>query len=78
MEEFVLYLLLAGHELHVVHQQQVRLPVFGPELAARPAADQFDELIDKIVAFDVDDLGAGIVAADDIGDGVQQVGLAQT
>ena len=77
MEELILHLLLAGHELHVVHQQQVRLPVLGPELVAPAGPDQLDELVDEVVALDVDDLGPGVVAADDVGDGVEQMGLAQ-
>ena len=77
MEELVLDLLLAGYELHVVHQQQIGFPVFGPEFAAPAGPDQLDELVDEVVALDIDDLGVAVVFADDVGNGVQQVGLAQ-
>ena len=78
MEEFVLYLFLTGNELHVVHQQQVCFAVLGAELAAAAGTDQFDELVDEVIALDVNDLGIGIVLADDVGDGIDQMGLAQT
>ena len=78
MEEFILDLFLAGHELHVVHQQKVCLPVFGPEVAATACPNQLNELIDEVIALDVDDFSSRIILPDHVGDGVQQVGLAQT
>ena len=77
MEELVLHLLLAGHKLHVVHQQQVGFPVLGPEFAAPASPDQLDEFVDEVVALDVDDLGVAVVFPDYVGNGVQQVRLAQ-
>ena len=77
VEELVLHLLLPRHKLHVVHQQQIRLPVLGPELAAPVGPDQLHELVDELVALDVDDFGGGVVFPDDVGDGVEQVGLSQ-
>ena len=77
MEEFVLYLLLAGYELHIVHQQQVRFPIFGTELAAPAGTDQLDEFVDEIVALDVDDLGVLIVPADNVGNGIEQMSLTK-
>ena len=77
MEEFLLGLGLAGDELHVVHQQDVRVPVFVVEFQLFALADGLDQGVGKIVALDVDDLGAAVVLADAVGDGVDQVGLAQ-
>ena len=77
VEEFILHLFLAGHKLHIVHQQQIGAAVLGPELTAPARPDQFDKLVDKIVSLDVNDFGAGIVPADNVGDGVQEVGFAE-
>ena len=73
MEEFVLHLLLAGNELHVVHEQKVGVAVLGAELAAAAGAHELDEFVDEIVALDVDDLGRGACGADLVGDGVDEV-----
>ena len=77
MEELVLHLVLSGHKLHVVYKEQIRFPVLGPELAAPSGPDQADEFIDEIVALDIDDFRVRVVSPDDIGDGVEQMGLAQ-
>ena len=77
MEEFVLYLLLAGYELHIVHQQQVRFPIFGTELAAPTGTDELDEFVDEIIALDVDDLRRRARRADLVGDGVNEVRFAK-
>lgn len=78
MEEFILNLFLAGHELHVVHQQKVCLPVLGPEVAATACPNQLNELIDEVIALDVDNFGSRIILPDHVGDGIQQMSLAQT
>ena len=78
MEEFILDLFLAGHELHVVHQQKVCLPVLGPEVAATACPNQLNELIDEVIALDVDNFGSRIILPDHVGDGIQQMSLAQT
>ena len=77
MKEFVLHLFLPRHELHVVHQQKIRLPVLGPELAAPVGPDQFYKFVDEFVAFNIDDFGSGVVFPDDVGDGVEQMRLPQ-
>ena len=78
MEELVLGLHLAGHELDVVHQHEVRLPVLGAELIHGPAgADGLNVVVDELVALDIEDFRGGEFAADDVSDGVEQVGLAQ-
>ena len=76
MEKFVLHLLLARDELHVVHEQQVRVAVLRAELTAAARAHELDEFVDEIVALDVDDLGVLIVPADNVGNGIEQVRLA--
>jgi hypothetical protein len=78
VEELVLGLHLARDELDVVHQHQVRLPVLDAEVVHGAAgADGLDEVVDKFVALDVEDTGGGGLAADLVGDGIEEVGLAQ-
>ena len=77
MEKFVLHLLLARDELHVVHEQQVRVAVLRAELAAAARAHELDEFVDEIIALDVDDLRRRARRADLMGDGVDQVRFAK-
>ena len=77
VEELLLRLLFAGDELHVVHQQQVRLTVLLPHLRSLTLPDSIHQLVGQVVALDVSDLGPGVVPADDVGDGIDQMGLAQ-
>ena len=78
VEKLVLCLLLARHELNVVHQQQVRLPVLHAEVLALAAADGVHKLVDEIVALDIDDAGIRLFFHDLMGNGVDEVGLSQT
>ena len=77
MEEFLLGLLLAGDKLHIVHQQNVRVAVFVVELQLLALTDGLNQGVGKIIALDVHDFGAGVVLADAVGDGVDQMGLAE-
>ena len=77
MEKFLLSLLLAGDELHVVHQQQRGLPVLLPKLGVFALADGGHQLVGEVVALDIHDLRVGVVLLQPVGDGVEQVGLAQ-
>ena len=79
MEKLLLGLLFAGDELHVIHQQKVRLAVFFTHFGGLVGAglDGGHQLVGQIVALDVGDLGPGVVFLDDVGDGVDQVGLAK-
>ena len=77
MEKFLLGLLLAGDELHVIHQQQVRLAVFFPHFGRFALPDGVHQLVRQVIALDVSDFRVGVVFPDDIGDGVDQVGLSQ-
>ena len=77
MEKFVLHLLLARDELHVVHEQQVRVAVLRAELTAAARAHELDEFVDEIISLDVDDLRRRARRADLMGDGVNEVRLAK-
>ena len=78
MEELLLGLYLAGDELDIVHQQNIRLAVFLPELRVAVFPDGGDQLVGEVVALDVHDAGVRPLLAQGVGDGVQQVGLAQS
>ena len=77
MEKFLLGLLLAGDELHVVHQKQRGLPVFLPELCVLALPDGGYQLVGEVVALDVNDLGVGMVFLKPVGNGIEQVGFSQ-
>ena len=77
VEKFFLRLFFAGDELHVVHQQDVRITVFIVKFQLFTFANRLDQGVGEIVAFDIDDFGPGIVLADGMGDGIDQVGFAQ-
>ena len=78
MEKLLLGLLLAGDELDVVHQQQVRAPVFLPEFLGAARLDGVDQLVGEVVAFYIHDLVPGPAGVDALADGQQQMGLAKT
>ena len=69
--------LLTGDELHVVHKEHVGIAVFFPEFLIAPLPDGLDQLIGEGVALQVDDPVVRVVLVDAVGDGVEQVGLAQ-
>ena len=76
MEEFLLGGFLAGDELDVIDEEQVRFPVLVPELDVLTGLDGGDQLVGKLVALDIDDVGIGLTFADAVGNGVEQMGLA--
>jgi len=78
MKELLLRLLLAGDELDIVHQQDARLPVLLPELGVAALPDGCDQLVGEVVALDVHDPQVLPFALDLMGDGVEQMGLAQS
>ena len=57
----------------------IRLAVLLPHLGglAGTGLNGGHQFVGEVVALDVGDLGSGVVAADDVGDGVDQVGLAK-
>ena len=77
MEKLLLGLFFSGDELDIVHQQQGGLTVFLPELRIFSLPDGGDQLIGEIVALDVYDAGIRLAGADLVGNGIQQMGLAQ-
>ena len=77
VEKLLLRAVLAGDELDIVHEQQVGIAVFLAEVLRRARADGFDHLVDELLALDVGDLRAGVVVADGLPDGEQQVRLAE-
>ena len=77
MEHLLLGGVPAGDELHVVHEEHVGAPVLLPELRVAPLSDGLDQLVGEGVPLDVDHLVLRVVLVDGVGDGVQQVGLAQ-
>ena len=65
--------------LHLVgHQEHVHVAVLGPEgLHVRLVPQVVDELIYEVLALGVHDAVPGVLALHPVGDGVEQVGLAQ-
>ena len=77
MKHLLLGGLAAGNELHVVHEEYIRRAVLLPEFGVAPLTDGLDELVGEGVALNIDDPVVRVVLVDLVGDGVQQVGLAQ-
>ena len=77
VEHLLLGGLAAGDELHVVHEEYVRRAVLLPKFGVAPLTDGLDELVGEGVALNIDDPVVRVVLVDLVGDGVQQVGLAQ-
>ena len=69
--------LAAGDELDVVHEEHVGGAEFLPELLVAALPDGLDQLIGEGVALDVHHPEVGAGGVDFVGDGVEQVGLAQ-
>ena len=76
VEEFLLGGFLAGDELHIVDEEQIRLPVLAAKLNVLAGLDGGNQFVCKLVALDIHHVGVGIVPADAVGDGVEQMGLA--
>ena len=71
VEHLLLGGLPAGDELNVVHQKDIRLPVFLPKLLIAALSDGGYQLVGKGVPLDVDDLIVWMVGVDGVGDGVE-------
>ena len=76
MEEFLLGGFLAGDKLDIIHQEQIRFPVFGAEFDVFTVFDGINQLVCKLVSFDIDNVGIGIFLPDAVGDGIQKVGFS--
>jgi hypothetical protein len=77
VEELLLEPLLALHELDVVDEQHVDLAVLALELTRGVRADGVDEVVEVRLGRDVADGVGRVVLPDVVGDGVEQVRLAQ-
>ena len=78
MEHLLLGGALAGDKLDVVHQKHVGKPVFVPELLHILLLAQIcHQLVDKLLAFDIDNMKLGMGLVDGVGDGIEKVGLAK-
>ena len=77
MEKFLLRGVLARDELDIVHEKEVGVAVFVTELEVLAAADGVDQLVCELVALDVDDVIVRVLALDLVGDGIEQVRLAE-
>ena len=77
VEELLLRGGLAADELDVVHQKQVRVPVFFAEFHVFPFPEGNDQLVGELLGADVDDVEVRIILLDPVGNGIEQMGLAQ-
>ena len=75
MEEFLLGGFLAGDELDIVDEEQVRFPIFVAEFDVLTALDGGNQFVGKLVTLDVDNLGIRLLLTDAVGNGIQQMGL---
>ena len=78
MEHLLLGGVSPGDELHVVHEEDVGGAVLVPELLVLAGADVSDEFVGEVLPADVDDLIVRVILVDGVGNGVEQVGFAQT
>ena len=78
MEKLLLRGGLAGDELDIVHEKQIRAAVFAAELGISALLKGCDQLIRELVSLDVDDVVIRVLFVDDRGDGIEQVRLAET
>ena len=77
VEKFLLRRVLAGDKLNVVDQKQVGVAVFVAELEVFAGTHRFNKFVGELVALDVNDVVFGVLLLDAVGDGIEQVGLAE-
>ena len=75
MEKFLLRGVLAGDELDIVDEKEVRAAVFETELVVFAFAQGVDELICKLVALDVDDVVVRVVLMNFVRNGIEKMRL---
>ena len=78
VEKFVLGLDFARNKLNIIHQHQVRFPVFGTEVPRFAGADGINKIVNKFIAFDVQNPAVGTILPDYMGNCIQQVGFSKT
>ena len=76
MEELLLRGVFAGNELNIVDQEQVRAAVFEAELVVLAFAQSVDQLVGELVALDIDDVVVRMRFVNLVGNGIEQVRLA--
>jgi hypothetical protein len=78
VEELRLCSFFAGHELNVIHQQNVNAPVPFPEIENPVIADGVDHLVHEPFGRDVSQFQAAIMLQHVLTDGMHQVRLSET
>ena len=78
MEELLLGTVFTGDELNIIHQKQVGVPVFAAEFHVSALFYGGNQLIGKLIAFDVDNMEVRMIFNNMVGNGVEQMGLAQS
>lgn len=73
VEKLLLRGLLAGDELDIVNEEEVNVAVFHAKFLARALFDGLQQLICELIALYVGNFRAGIVLADILADGQQQM-----
>ena len=77
VEKLLLATLALGEELDIVNHQNIDVAISVPELVNRTSLDRLDKMVDERLAGDVKTGKRGLVLTDLMGDGLQQMGLAQ-
>ena len=77
-EEFLLRRLLAGDELNIVDEENVRLAVPLAEFLRRAVADRLDHFVREFVSLYIKDIHLRVAEGDLVADGVQKVRLAKS
>ena len=75
MEKFFLRGVLAGDELDIVDEKEVRAAVFEAELVVFAFAQGVDEFVCKLVSLDVDDVVVRVVLMNFVRNGIEKVRL---
>ena len=77
VEELLLRTFLSGHELDVIHQEDVDIAVLLPELVGAIETDRVDQVVHETFGGHVAQAQPGRLPGDEMADGVHQVGLAE-
>ena len=78
VEELLLRGLLAGDELNIVDEENVRLAVPLAEFLRRAVADRLDHFVREFVSLYIKDIHLRVAEGDLVADGVQKVRLAKS
>lgn len=78
IENFHLGGILGAEELHIVDEEEIQIPVLGPELGHGVVLDGIDELVGEGFAGNEEYRQAGLISMDIVADGMKQMGLPQS